>query len=155
MKRLLVLCALASVALLAGAQTLTAPAISRMHLIQAPVQTPPPTPTTSESASAGCPDYQMAYAGSCWDKSPQFGTYFSIAAHCGDHGGRLPMLGELAGFTAHFNLSGIECSSDFDSGSGTLWCASNNGASGVGLSQQVKSLYEINESFRCVYPRAN
>lgn len=154
MKRLLVLFALASVAVFAGAQTLTAPAVSRIRLIQPPAQTPAPTRTMSASASTGCPDYQIGYAGGCWDKAPQFGTYFSMAAYCGDSGGRLPTLGELAGFSARFNVSDIECSSDFDTGSGTLWCASNNGVSGVSLSQQVKSLYEVKAQFRCVRPRS-
>ncbi len=157
MKTALSVLVLLALALAAQAQTVSAPAAPRIRLIQPRVATEAPAPTQAMSASTGsstgCPEYQIAYAGACWDKSPQQGTYFSMAAYCGDNGGRLPTLGELAGFTARFNVSGIECSSDFDTGSGTLWCASASGASGKSLSQQVKSLYEINALFRCVHPR--
>ncbi len=159
MKTFFALLALLAVALATQAQTVSAPVVPRIRLIQPRVVADAPAPATTQamsaSANTGCPDTQIAYAGACWDKSPQFGTYFQMAAYCGDNGGRLPMLGELAGFTARFNVSGIECSSDFDTGSGTLWCASASGASGMGLSQQVKSLYEVNAQFRCVRPRSN
>lgn len=152
MKRLLIVLSLIALALAAQAQTLTAPA--RIRLIQPRVEAAAPAQAMAGTVTSGCPDNQMAYAGACWDKAPQMGSYFSMAAYCGDNGGRLATLGELAGFTARFKVSGIECSSDFDTGSGSLWCASANGASAMGLSQQVKSLYEINAPFRCVHPRA-
>ena len=153
MKTVLFLLALLLAALAVQAQTVPlAPNVR--HIVLASPAAPDPTPTQTRSASA-CPNNQIAYAGACWDASPQMGTYFSMAAYCGDNGGRLPTLGELAGFTARFHVSGIECSSDFDTGSGTLWCASAGGASGTGLSQQVKSLYEVKAEFRCVHPRSN
>jgi hypothetical protein len=159
MRTALTLLVLLLAALAVEAQTVSAPVAPRIRLIQPHVVADAPAPTTTQamsaSANTGCPDYQIAYAGACWDKSPQFGTYFQMAAYCGDNGGRLPGLGELAGFTARFNVSGIECSSDFDTGSGTLWCADASGASGKTLSQAVKSLYEIKAEFRCVHPRSN
>ena len=157
MKTVLTLLALLLLAIAVQAQTVSAPAAPRIRLIQPRVagEAPAPSQAMSAGANSGCPDTQIAYAGACWDKSPQMGTYFSMAAYCGDNGGRLPTLGELAGFTARFHVGGIECSSDFDTGSGTLWCASASGASGMGLDQQVQSLYEVKAEFRCVHPRSN
>jgi hypothetical protein len=122
-----------------------------------PVQVEPAQPAAAEPTQAmsantpsPCTDIRLEYAGMCWDKTPTFNTYFSMAGYCGASGGRLPTLGELAGFTAYFGVTGIECSSDFDSG--TLWCAASTGVSGKDLSQQVKSLYEVKSLFRCVRP---
>lgn len=124
----------------------------KIRVIQPQAVAVDPAQPMSASAPSPCTDIRTEYAGMCWDKSTQFGTYFSMAAYCGDNGGRLPTIGELAGFTARFAITGIECSSDFDAGAGTLWCASSNGVSGKSLSQQVKSLYELNSPFRCVHP---
>lgn len=163
MKTLLTTLALILLALAVQAQTtdsLRAVSPQKIRVI-APqaVQVEPAPPAAAEptqAMSAGtpspCTDIRLEYAGVCWDKTPTFNTYFAMAGHCGSTGGRLPTLGELAGFTAYFGVSGIECSSDFDAGAGTLWCASSTGVSGTKLSQQVKSLYEINALFRCVRP---
>jgi len=155
MKTLLTALALILLALAADAQTtdgLRAISPQAIRVIQQQPAAAEPAQAMSADAPSPCTNIRTEYAGMCWDKTTQFGTYFSTAAHCGDNGGRLPTIGELAGFTARFAISGIECSSDFDAGAGTLWCASSNGVSGIGLSQQVKSLYELNASFRCVRP---
>ena len=148
---------LATAALAQAEETLRAVAPMKIRVLQTPMTavetTPAPSDTPpSDAPPSACTDVRIEYAGMCWDKQAQFGTYFSMAAYCGDNGGRLPMIGELAGFTARFAISGIECSSDFDAGAGTLWCASSTGVSGMGLSQQAKSLYEVSAEFRCVHP---
>lgn len=124
----------------------------KIRVLQTPTPPTETTPAPSDGAPSACTDTSIEYAGMCWDKQAQFGTYFGMAAYCGDNGGRLPTIGELAGFTARFAITGIECSSDFDAGAGTLWCASSTGVSGTGLDQQVKSLYEVKAEFRCVRP---
>jgi hypothetical protein len=131
-----------------SAENLRAVSPTKIRMLQTP-STPEQATPTPPSACGGT---GTEYAGMCWDKQPQFGTYFGMAAYCGDNGGRLPMLGELAGFMAHFAISGSECSSDFDAGAGTLWCASSTSVSGTNLSQQAKSLYEVKAEFRCVRP---
>lgn len=163
MKILLTTIALILLALAAHAQTtesIRAVPPQKIRVIQSqpaavePAQAAATEPAQAMSANAAspCTDIRLEYAGMCWDKTPTFNTYFSMAGYCGASGGRLPTLGELAGFTAYFGVTGIECSSDFDAGAGTLWCASSTGVSGTKLSQQVKSLYEINALFRCVRP---
>jgi hypothetical protein len=155
MKTLLTTLALILVALVANAQStdsVRAVSVPKIRVIQPQPAAAEPAQAMSADAPSPCTNGGTSYAGMCWDKSTQFGTYFSMAAYCGDNGGRLPTIGELAGFTARFGISGIECSSDFDAGAGTLWCASSTGVSGKSLSQQVKTLYELNSPFRCVHP---
>jgi hypothetical protein len=156
MKTLPMVLALGLLAMTASAQTaenLRVVSPAKIRVLQTPATPTATTPSTpSTPTPSACGNFGTEYAGMCWDKQAQFGTYFSMAAHCGDNGGRLPMLGELAGFMAHFAITGIECSSDFDAGAGTLWCASSTGVSGMGLSQQAKSLYEVKAEFRCLRP---
>ena len=153
MKTVLTTLALILLALAVQAQTtdsLRAVSPQKIRVIQPQAVAVEPAQALSANAPSPCTDIRLEYAGVCWDKTATFNTYFSMAGYCGASGGRLPTLGELAGFTAYFGVSDIECSSDFDAG--TLWCASSTGASGMGLSQQVKTLYEVKALFRCVRP---
>ena len=120
--------------------------------MQRPAEAPPPPPPASNTPDAsGCaPSHKSS--GVCFG-SQTFTTYVGAAAHCASGGGRLPTLGELVGYRAGpgNNETGIECSSDFDTGSGTLWCVGDHGSiSGVALENQAGTLSTKSAEFRCV-----
>jgi hypothetical protein len=85
--------------------------------------------------------------------SPQFLTYLAAASACGEAGGRLPTLGELVAyrFGSGSAETGIDCSSDWDAGAGTLWCVGDKGqVSGTGIPNQAEGLSKVRAEFRCV-----
>jgi len=84
--------------------------------------------------------------------SPQFLTYAAAASSCGASGGRLPTLGELIAyrFGPGSAETGIECSSDWDAGTQTLWCVGEKGQiSGTGI-PGAAGLSSVPAEFRCV-----
>ncbi len=112
---------------------------------------PPPPPASNTADASGCAPSGKS-SGVCFG-SETFTTYVGAAAHCASGGGRLPTLGELIGYRAGSgsNETGIECSSDFDTGSGTLWCVGDHGSiSGLALENQVATLSTKSAEFRCV-----
>ena len=143
--------------------TVTANAQTTMRVInpalirQVEAPQPPPAPPPSDSSAStpdasGCAPNRKS-SGLCFANPPSFDTYTSAAASCASYGGRLPTLGELIGYRAGpgDNETGIECSSDFDTGSGTLWCVGDHGAiSGVTLENQAATLSKKPAMFRCV-----
>lgn len=106
----------------------------------------------SNPSAGGCPmKYQSG--GLCWDASPIFKSYLAASTQCAAEGGRLPTLGELSAFRGRWGATetGIECSSNFDMGSATLWCVGDGGAvSGTTYNQQTDPLEKLPAEFRCV-----
>jgi len=112
---------------------------------------PPPPPASNTPDASGCAPSRKS-SGVCFGNET-FTTYVGAASHCASGGGRLPTLGELVGYRAGPGSSetGIECSSDFDTGSGTLWCVGDHGSiSGLALENQAATLSTKSAEFRCV-----
>ena len=142
-------------ALLATAATVNAQTTMRAinPAIFQKIDTPPPPSDSSASTpdASGCAPNRKS-SGVCFG-SPQFGTYAASAAYCASYSGRLPTVGELIGYRAGpgYKETGIECSSDFDAGAGTLWCVGDHGQmSGVTLEDQAATLSKKPAMFRCV-----
>jgi|GEM_PF-6274623 len=126
-------------------------AVRPVFVRQAAEAPPPPPPATNAPDASGCAPSRKS-SGVCFG-SQTFTTYVGAAAHCASGGGRLPTLGELVGYRAGpgSNETGIECSSDFDTGSGTLWCVGDHGSiSGLALENQAATLSTKSAEFRCV-----
>jgi hypothetical protein len=107
------------------------------------------------TANAACPA-DRRHSGVC--KTPQLTTYLGAASSCASAGGRLATLGELSAFRSGPGASekGIERSSDWDAGSGTLWCVGDKGAiSGTALQSQAHALSKLKAELRCVTYLAN
>jgi hypothetical protein len=115
------------------------------------VQMPASAQTQMNSSTNACPANRQS-SGLCWG-SVRFESDLAASADCAAGGGRIPTLGELVAFRAGPGASetGIECSSNFDMGSGTLWCAGNGGAvSGTTYNPQIDPLEKLPAEFRCV-----
>ena len=115
------------------------------------VMRPVAQPGSAPQDNSGCPANRRS-SGLCFG-TPQFLTYTAAAYDCSQIGGRLPTLGELVAyrFGPGSAETGIECSSDWDAGTGTLWCVGNKGnISGTGLQNQAEALSKLPAEFRCV-----
>lgn len=112
---------------------------------------PPPPPASTAPDASGCAPSRKS-SGVCFGNTT-FTTYVGAAGSCASAGGRLPTLGELVAYRAGpgSQETGIECSSDFDTGSGTLWCVGDHGSiSGTALENQAATLSTKPAQFRCV-----
>jgi len=137
--------ALVGVALLFAAATAPSQAQTLMRV------RPSAQSSVMQQDSSGCAPSRKS-SGLCFG-APQFLTYTAAAYACSQYGGRLPTLGELVAyrFGPGSAETGIDCSSDWDAGAGTLWCVGNKGAiSGVGLQNQAEALSKLPAEFRCV-----
>ena len=111
--------------------------------------TPAASPSADAAPQGGCAPGNRLGQGCV--SNPIFTTYLGAALQCSGH---MLSLAEMYAFKhAHPEAKGIECSSDWNAATGTIYCVDDKGSiTGSGLQNQAEGLGKNTLLFRCLLP---